>query len=76
MMGGIVFQLFSMTLFVLLAAEYSFRAYYDKPVKTKVQDMEKGVHDLKRSTVGVRQIAIAMFISTVTLYIRGGMSVR
>ncbi|PRP84083.1 putative RTA1 domain protein [Planoprotostelium fungivorum] len=70
MMGGIVFQLFSMTLFVLLAAEYSFRAYYDRPVKLKVSPPEAEKKQVKDSR-GVRQVAIAMVISTLVLYVRG-----
>ncbi|PRP89806.1 hypothetical protein PROFUN_00148 [Planoprotostelium fungivorum] len=70
MMGGIVFQLFSMTLFVILAVEYSLRAYYDKPLKSKVSDVKM---DAKKNTVdssAVKKLLAAMVVGTVTLYIR------
>lgn len=70
MLGGIAFQLFSLTLFVILAVEYSFRAYYDKPLKNKVLDVKMNAKKTVDSSA-VKKLLAAMVISTVTLYIRG-----
>lgn len=38
MLGGIVFQLFSMSLFVILASEYAYRFVHKKPLREVPKD--------------------------------------
>ncbi|KAG8892055.1 hypothetical protein FRC00_012728, partial [Tulasnella sp. 408] len=75
MVGGIIFQIFAITLYVITAAEFFIRYHFDKPVASRIQaaeDTEKQPAKAPRSPVSrnIQSMSFALILATVLLYVR------
>ncbi|PIL22831.1 transporter [Ganoderma sinense ZZ0214-1] len=75
MLGGIVFQLFSLSLFCVLVAEYLVRYFKDKPVRPPLltnNSSESLREQFPRPPLepSARLLIIGLFLETLVLYIR------
>ncbi|KIO19699.1 hypothetical protein M407DRAFT_145232 [Tulasnella calospora MUT 4182] len=75
MVGGIIFQIFAITLYVITAAEFFIRYHFDKPVVRRNQvaeDTEKQPEKVSRTPItrNIQFMSFALILSTVLLYIR------
>ncbi|KAG9017096.1 hypothetical protein FRB90_001777 [Tulasnella sp. 427] len=74
MVGGIVFQIFAITLYVATAAEFFFRYHFDKPVKRRGQteaDTEKQPTQTPvAASRNLQSMSFGLILSTILLYVR------
>ncbi|KAG8946588.1 hypothetical protein FRC04_011566 [Tulasnella sp. 424] len=75
MVGGIIFQIFAITLYVITALEFFIRYHFDKPVVRRnqvPQDTEKQAPRAPRPPVSrnIKFMSFGLIFSTVLLYIR------
>ncbi|PFH46581.1 hypothetical protein AMATHDRAFT_69545 [Amanita thiersii Skay4041] len=68
MLGGIVFQLVSITVYVMLGAEYFFRYLNDKPIRVDELKVYEG--GTKGLTLRLRVMVLGLALSSLFLYIR------
>ncbi|KAI0375047.1 RTA1 like protein [Pilatotrama ljubarskyi] len=77
MLGGIVFQLVSLSVFCILMGEYLFRRTHDKPITPSVVDAEASTDKFMLSSregspipKPLMHLAVALCVETACLYIR------
>ncbi|TFK34997.1 RTA1-domain-containing protein [Crucibulum laeve] len=72
MLGGIIFQMVTITLYVFLAAEFYFRFLTDDPFEEKVMKSLDATPGLTRGKMdkGLKMMSAALCFNTVCLFIR------
>lgn len=67
MLGGIVFQLIAITIYMALALEFLYRFWHDKPFKGRYDALPLGRHKLDRNT---KYMLLGSALSSLMIYVR------
>ncbi|KAJ1311081.1 hypothetical protein OPQ81_009585 [Rhizoctonia solani] len=70
MVGGIIFQMAAITIYTLLAAEFLFRYYFDRPVRQTVSSGSETTRPKPQHDNKITLMILGLLISTLFIYIR------
>lgn len=67
MLGGIVFQMIAITIYMGLALDFLYRFWYNKPYKGRNDALPSGTHTLDRN---VAYMLLGSALSSLLIYVR------
>jgi hypothetical protein len=67
MLGGIVFQMLAITIYMVLAIEFLYRFWHNKPFEGRVDTSPCGRHTLDRNT---KLMLVGSALSSLMIYVR------